>query len=84
MILSLRRAEELLIILMCFPLTAGVSMFSQYTAVETAGVNPQTLGHQVTEAGGIQVGSTADNPMFGQTAQLPGDVGHNVHCVGRT
>lgn len=58
-------------------------MFSQYPAVETAGVNPQTLGHQVTEAGRVQVGSAADDPMFGQAAQLPGDVGQNVHCVGR-
>lgn len=58
-------------------------MFSQYPAIETAGVNPQTLGHQVTEASGVQVGPAADDPVFGQTAQLPGDVGHNVHCAGQ-
>lgn len=54
-------------------------MLSQDVAVEAGGVDAQLLRHDVAEAGGVQVGAAADDAVFGQTAQLPGHVGQNVH-----
>ena len=67
---------------MCVP-TTGVSVLSQHPAVEGGGVDAEALGHQVAEAGGVQVGAAADDAMFGQTAQFPGHIGQHVHCGGR-
>lgn len=63
-------------------LTAGVSVLAQHPAIEGAGVDAETFGHQVTEAGGVQVGAAADDTVLGQAAQLPGDVGQHVDCGG--
>lgn len=54
-------------------------MLSKHPAIEGAGVDAQALGHQVAEASRVQVGAAADDPVLRQSAQLPGDVGQNVH-----
>lgn len=56
-------------------------MLSQDVAVEAAGVDAQPLGHHVAEAGGVQVGAAAEDAVLGEAAELPGHVGHDVHCA---
>lgn len=55
-------------------------MFSQDPAVEAAGVDPQFFSHQKPEACRVQVGATADDAVFGEATQFPGDIGQNIHC----
>lgn len=57
-------------------------MLSQDVAVEATRVDAQLLGHDEAEAGRVQVGAAADDPVFGKAAELPGHVGHDIHCVG--
>lgn len=58
-------------------------MLPQDPAIEAAGMDAQLVGHQIAEAGRVQIGATADDAVFGQAAQLPGHVGQDVHCIGR-
>lgn len=44
--------------------------------------NTQTLRHQETESGRVQVGAGANDTALGQTGQLPGDIGEDIHGVG--
>lgn len=55
-------------------------MLSDYPAVAARRVEVELLSHEVAETGGVQVGAGADDAVAGETAQLPGHVGQNVHC----
>lgn len=46
------------------------------------GGNGQTLGHQETESGRVQVGAGANDTALGQTRQLPGHISQDIHGVG--
>ncbi len=66
---------------LCVP-TTGISVLSQHPAVKGAGMDAEPFGHQVAEAGRIQVGAAADDAVLGQTAQFPGYIGQHVNCGG--
>lgn len=51
-------------------------------SVAGGGGNGQTLGHQETESGRIQVGAGANDTALGQTRQLPGDISQDIYGVG--
>lgn len=68
-----------IIIIILIIITAWVSVLSNDPAVATAGVQVELLSHQVAETGRVQVGAAADDAVLGQTAQLPGYVGQDIH-----
>lgn len=56
-------------------------MLSNNPAMAAGRVELQLLAHNVTEPSRVQVGATADHAVLGQTAQLPGHIGQNIHCM---
>lgn len=58
-------------------------MLSDDPAVAAGRVQVELLSHEVAETGRVQVGAGADDAVTGETAQLPGHVGQNVHCSGQ-
>lgn len=59
-------------------------MLSNDPAVAAGRVEVKLLSHQVAETCRVQVGARANNTVTGETTQLPGDVGQDVHwkCKG--
>lgn len=55
-------------------------MLSDDPAMAARRVEVKLLPHEVAETGRVQVGAGADDAVTGETAQLPGHVGQNVHC----
>lgn len=56
-------------------------MLAQNPAIEGGGVDAKALSHEVTEAGGVQVGAAANDAVLWQATQLPGDVGQHINYV---
>ena len=54
-------------------------MLSDDPAMAGGRVDVQFLSHQVAETGRVQVGAGANDTVAWETAQLPGDVGQDVH-----
>lgn len=54
-------------------------MFSQDPAVEAAGMDPQFVGHQETEACGVQVGAAADDAVLWKATQFPGYITQHIN-----
>lgn len=57
-------------------------MLSDDPAVATGRVDVQLLSHEVAETGRVQVGARANDAVTGETTQLPGHVGQDVHWEG--
>lgn len=57
-------------------------MLSDDPAMATGRVQVELFSHEVAEAGTVQVGARADDAMTWETAQLPSDVGQDVHWEG--
>lgn len=58
-------------------------MLADDPAVAAGGVDVELLSHEVAETRGVQVGAGADDAVTGETAQLPGHVGQDVHWRGK-
>lgn len=54
-------------------------MLSDDPAMAAGGVEVELLSHEVAETGRVQVGAGADDAVTGETTQLPGHVGQDVH-----
>lgn len=55
-------------------------MLSKHPAIKWTGMDAKALGHQVAEAGRVQVSATANDTVLGQATQFPGHIGQHVHC----
>ncbi len=58
-------------------------MLSDDPAVAAGRVEVELLSHEVAETGRVQVGARANDAVTGETAQLPGHVGQDVHWKGK-
>lgn len=59
--------------------TAGVAVLPDDPAVAARRVDVELLANQVAEAGRVQVGAGADDTVTGEAADLPGNIGQDVH-----
>lgn len=48
-------------------------------AMAAGWMDVEFLAHQVAEASRVQVGTTANDAVPGETTQLPGHIGQDVH-----
>lgn len=58
-------------------------MLSDDPAVAAGRVEVELLSHEVAETRRVQVGARANDAVAGETAQLPGHVGQDVHWKGK-
>jgi len=54
-------------------------MFSDDPGVAAGRVEVELLSNEVAETGGVQVGARANDAVTGETTQLPGHIGQDVH-----
>lgn len=58
-------------------------MLSDDPAVAAGRMEVEFLSHEVAKTGRVQVGARANDAVTGETTQLPGHIGQDVHWKGK-